>query len=449
MSPVTVGIDIGSSSTKALAVDDGGQVVARTRVAHDLRIPAPDRLEHDANQAWRRGVRRAWRELSDDLDVAAVSVAAMVPTLAAVDGRGIARTPGLLYGDARGRGAGADGGDGGEVVGFLRWCAEQEPGARGYWPAQAVANAALGGRGAIGGVTAMSATPLFGGAGWDEQLAAGAGVDVAQLAEVVADGEVVGETDGRSAGVPIDAGTIDAFAEQLVAGADRDGDVLVILGTTLICWVVVPEWVEAPGLWTVPHTVPGKMLVGGPSNAGGLFLDWVRGLVGSRPSDVDPARVPVWVPYVRGERVPLHDPDRRASLSGLDLTHGTGAVRRAAFEASGFVVRHVLDLAGVEARRVVATGGGVRVPDWLQAVADCTGLPVDVVAVPEGAALGAAWLARMTVDLEDAHAGAGRWARTSHRVEPDPRWLRDADVRYRRYRELAGPAGEVGLPGLG
>ncbi len=52
-------------------------------------------------------------------------------------------------------------------------------------------------------------------------------------------------------------GTIDAFGEQLVAGADHDGDVLVILGATLSCGPSSPSWLEVAGLWTVPHTATG------------------------------------------------------------------------------------------------------------------------------------------------------------------------------------------------
>ena len=86
----------------------------------------------------------------------------------------------------------------------------------------------------------------------------------------------------------------------------------------------------------------------------------------------------------------------------------------------------------------MATGGGVRDAAWVQALADGTGLPVDVVAVPEGGALGAAWLARQTAGLERPGADAGRWVRTDHRVEPDPRWAAPTADRYARYRELAG-----------
>lgn len=293
--------------------------------------------------------------------------------------------------------------------------------------------------------TAMSAGPLFDNQGWDADVAKQVGVNVEQLPRIVPGHRPAGKVGSGlpGAGALLGGGTIDAFAELLVAGADRDGDVLVICGTTLIVWVVVPEWREVDGLWAVPHAVPGKVLVGGASNAGGLFLDRVRRLVGvaGAAPPPKPDGVPVWAPYIRGERTPLHDPDRRASLHDLDLTHDAAAVRRAAYEAAGFVVRHHLDRAGVDARRIVATGGGARVGEWVGALADCTGLPVDVVAVPEGAALGAAWVARMVAGLESSATDAARWARTSRTVDPDPAWVGPTADRYHRFRTLTDSPG--------
>jgi xylulokinase len=238
-------------------------------------------------------------------------------------------------------------------------------------------------------------------------------------------------------GMVVGGGTVDALAEQLVAGANDDGDVLVILGTTLITWGVIPDWREVPGLWTIPHSAPGKTLIGGASNAGGLFLNWALDLLHrTSESPADPVAVPVWLPYVRGERTPLHDPTRRASLHDLDLTHGPAAARRAAYEASAFVARRHIELGGVDARRIVATGGGTRVDAWVQALADCTHLPVDVVAVPEGGALGAAFMARVVAGLEKSTADAARWARTDRRVEPDRAWSASVDRRYERFVDL-------------
>jgi xylulokinase len=449
-SEVTVGIDIGTTSVKAVAADGDGRVLARSRVTRPLLARHAGELAHDARSSWRDGVIEALDHVlaardpaGGSLNVRGVNVAAMVPSLCAVDDDGVPVSDGLLYGDARGAGGdpAADPASSGELVRFLEWLAREHPDAGGYWPAQAVANRALSGSGAIETTVAMTALPLFDFQGWDPAVAAKAGVDdIARLPRIVVGTEPVGRV--HDAGeAPLGGGTIDALAEQFVAGADRDGDVLVILGSTLIVWAVIPEWRQAPGVWTVPHTAPGKSLIGGPSNAGGLFVGWADKMLAAGWTDtpVDPERVPVWQPYLRGERVPLHDPGRRASLHDLDIGLGAAAVRRAAYEASAFAARHMLDLGGVaaSARRIVATGGGVRDAAWVQALADGTGLPVDPVAVPEGAALGAAYLARVTAGLEESSADAGRWARHGRRVDPDPRWAAAADERYARYRELA------------
>ena len=103
---VTVGIDIGTSSVKAIAADGDGNVVASVRVPHEFYVPSPGRFQHDAEVAWRRGPREALAAVATDLDVRGVSVAAMVPSLTAVDDDGIPVQPGLLYGDERARARG-------------------------------------------------------------------------------------------------------------------------------------------------------------------------------------------------------------------------------------------------------------------------------------------------------------------------------------------------------
>lgn len=452
----TVGIDIGTTSVKAVAADGDGRVVARARVPHALQCADAGELAHDAAEAWHRGVRMALAEVLDggrsDLDVRGINVAAMVPSLCAVGDDGVPISAGLLYGDARGAGGDprANPSESGELVRFLTWLARSNPDATGFWPAQAVANHALSGIGAIDTTVAMTTLPLFDFTGWDATVAGGCGLPSTDaLPKIVVGTEAVGRVEAAGDAL-LGGGTIDALGEQMVAGADADGDVLVILGATCITWAVVPEWAEVGDLWTVPHTAPGKTLIGGPSNSGGLFQDWARRLLAppaggtdlppaEEPSD--PGRVPVWQPYLRGERVPLHDASRRASLHDLDIGMDAVAARRAAREATGFAVRHILDLGaagGVAPQRIVASGGGTRDDHWLQAIADATGLPVDAVAVPEGGALGAAFLARVTAGLEADTSTAGRWAATGARFEPRPAWETACRDRYARYRELAG-----------
>ncbi|HUC38400.1 MAG TPA: FGGY-family carbohydrate kinase [Acidimicrobiales bacterium] len=483
---VTVGIDIGTTSTKAVAVDAEGTVLARSRVGHRVITPAPDLLEHDAGRAWRKGPLRALAEVSTTIgssEIAGVCVAGMVPSLAAVTRRGFPCSPGLLYGDLRGR----DSGDaaGAEAVGdapvatardasaaepivasdshmpdaegFVRWAVRECPGAHGYWPAQAVANYALGRVPAVDSAVSMSLGALMSGGTWDSAVLESIGVSEKQMPVLVLMGEAAGTVTGTNA--VLAGGTVDALCDQIVSGAEEPGDVLVICGATLVVWAVVTDWIESPGLWTVPHTTAGRVLVGGPSNAGAFFVDWARALLdrtalrqnaarakgargaqgaGGEQRTGDPWRVPVWTPYLRGERAPFHDPLLRSGLHGLDVTHDAASLERAAHEASGFVVRQMLDRAGISAKRIVASGGGTRSRPWMQAMADATGLPVDVVAVHEGAALGAAYMARMAAGIADGLEGASRWARVGERIEPDRRWQEAAAERYRRFRSL-GP----------
>ena len=445
MTEVTVGLDIGTSSVKAIAADGDGNVVAHARVPHEYRVPAPAQLEHDATVAWRDGPLAALAALGvGDHDVRGVSVSAMVPSLTAVDASGTPLVPGLLYGDERGR-AGAEPGapaTGLEFGGFVRWATDEAPDAYGLWPAQAVANFALAGEAAVDITTASTAYPVYNFAEWDADLAAGLGARVEQFPRVLPIGAEAGRLiDG---GAALASGCIDAFAEELVAGADQPGDVLVLLGTTLIVWVVAAGTGDVPDWVVLPNPAAGQTRVGGPSNAGGLFCDWV----GRCRSGPGRSRARVRIVCRSGRRTcgasGRRSTTRTCERSSTDSTSRTtpAAVRRAAYEASGFVVRRAIDATrdalGAEPRRIVATGGGIRVDDWLQSIADATGLPVDCVAVPDGAALGSAWLARMAAGLEEPTAmnEARRWARAGRTVEPRAAWLEPVAERYERFLRL-------------
>ena len=277
---VTIGVDIGTTSVKAVAADGDGRVVATARVTHPVLTPAPNVLEHDARLAWRDGVRAAARQVAEAAvaaghTVAGVNVAAMVPSLCPVDrrrgadragtavrrraGQGWRAGPGPVPGRRAGPHAHLDGGGpsgGGRVLagagrGQRRAVRCRRDRLRhGHDHAAVVRLHGVGPGGVRRGRGAGRPAPrhpLRGRTGGHDRPGPGTGL----------------------AGAVVGGGTIDAFGEQLVAGADQVGDVLLIMGATLIVWACVADWVEAPGLWTVPHTAPGKVLVGGPSNAGG------------------------------------------------------------------------------------------------------------------------------------------------------------------------------------
>ena len=180
----------------------------------------------------------------------------------------------------------------------------------------------------------------------------------------------------------------------------------------------------APSSWTGPATCCAGRRAPGPER------EQLEPRLGR------PDRVPVWLPYVRGERTPFEDHTLRSNIYGLDIGSGAEALERAAYEASGFVVRRMLERAGVKPTRIVASGGGSRVTAWMAAVADATDLPVDTVAVPEGAALGAAYFARLAAGLESSLDDSTRWSAVgrTHRTGPGL-----GARRRRALREVQGP----------
>jgi xylulokinase len=465
---LAVGLDIGTTSVKVVVADEAGNIVGRHRLPSELIVAPNGRFEHDAVATWWDGPRALLSETLDQLRASgrgepkAVAVSAMMPSVSAVDGSGRPIGPGLLYGDSRGQVPvqGRDGQSGGtgsrggsdptasdEMACLAGWAASEVPGAAGYWPAQAVANASLGAVGVTDLASAFATGTLFGEGGWDASVCEAAGFSAAQLPRVAFFGERIGEVDPVAVGGPgasgseivLGAGSVDGLCEQLVSGAVGDGDVFVGLGGTLVVWLTVPGWPEEePGLWRVPHFAAGKALVGGASTAGGMWVDWVdRALRPDDETPIGPRDVPLWWPWAKGERVPLHDRSLRVGLAGADISHGPAALRRAAFEATGFVVRHIVELAangGTSPGRFVLSGGGVRNGAWLQAIADVLGQPVVPMAFADGAALGSAFLARMALGAESSLDDAGRWARWSPEVAPRPPWAEAANERYELWK---------------
>ena len=298
--------------------------------------------------------------------------------------------------------------------------------ADGLWPAQAVANHALAGVGAIDTVTAMATMPLFDGVRLGRRALRGRlGFDAGAAARRVSPGTAADRRGRRRRA--LGGGTVDAFAEQLVAGADEPGDVLVLCGTTLITWARHrPGGPRSHGLWTVPHTRPASRWSAARRNAGGLFVDSVRRLLGPvDDGELDglvPGDVPVWLPYLRGERTPLHDPDRRGELRRPRPRAGPGG--RPARRLRGDRLRRAPPPRARRAspRRAASSppAAGPACAPWMQALADGTGLPVDVV----GRARGRRPRRRVP---RPRH----RRPRTGHlrrdRLEPD-RWPRRAEA---------------------
>ncbi|HYH94083.1 MAG TPA: FGGY-family carbohydrate kinase, partial [Candidatus Saccharimonadales bacterium] len=249
---------------------------------------------------------------------------------------------------------------------------------------------------------------------------------------------------GLPAGIPVVAGTIDAWSESISVGATRPGDLMLMYGTTMFLIAVVEQPIHSPSLWGTVGALPGTFSLAGGMATSGAITSWLRELFGSpdyaellaladasRPG----ANGLLLLPYFAGERTPIQDPDARGLIVGLSMDTTRGDLYRAALEATAFGVRHNVDAmraAGAPIDRIVAVGGGTQGELWTRIVSDVTGLEQVIPRETIGASFGAAFLAASTqveVDIDE-------WNPPVALRRPDPALAARYDEAYGLYLDL-------------
>lgn len=259
--------------------------------------------------------------------------------------------------------------------------------------------------------------------------------DRCHLLPPVAGSLPIGELTGAAAdllglppGTPVAAGPFDLPAGALGSGVDTSGDGHLILGTTLVCQVLV-DGVDTngePAGMTLASGVPGRWLRAMPAMTGCAAIDWVMEMLGEAHDDLDGllsgsppgARGVACLPYFSpaGERAPFLEPRARAGFTGLTVQTTKEDLVRAACEAVAYAARHCFEAAGL-AGEVAACGGGTGSAEWLRIVADVLGRPVRLAPQPETGARGAV-LAALRAFGRDVDIAA--WTAPVRVIEPDP-----------------------------
>lgn len=208
-------------------------------------------------------------------------------------------------------------------------------------------------------------------------------------------------------GLPLTAGPYDLPACATGSGVREVGDGLLIVGTTLACQVLTDRArtggsTEPAGMWLCTPD-PGRWLRAMPAMVGTAALEWVLALTGTATADLDGllAQSPpgangvTALPFLSGagERAPFVEPAARGRLDGLTLAHTRADTVRAMCEAIGYAARHCLEAAGLTGT-LAACGGGTRSGPWAQLFADILGRPVRIPVETEVGALGAVRVAR-------------------------------------------------------
>jgi len=255
---------------------------------------------------------------------------------------------------------------------------------------------------------------------------------------------------GLPEGTPASAGPFDLPACALGAGLTELGDGLLTVGTTLACQVLVDavDTAGSPAGMHLATPTAGRWLRALPAMVGTASLDWVLDVVGLRHEAVGDALrstgpgaggVEV-LPYLApsGERAPFVDARARGQLTGLSLTTRREDLVRAVCEGIAFAARDCFEAAGLTGQLSVC-GGGTRSREWLQVFADVLDRPLRLARAAGIGARGAV-LAHLRASGEDPDAAV--WTDTAEVVEPDPAVRGTYDelfARYRAHRAAARP----------
>jgi xylulokinase len=463
-----VGLDVGTTGVKALAVSPEGEVLSRIEEAYPLSTPQPGWAEQDPENWW-RAAESALAGLAV-ADLAGIGLAGQMHGLVVLDEYERVLRPAILWNDQR---TGAECAEIEERLGLRRlveltgnralpgftapkllWLRRHEPEvyeriAHVLLPKDYVRLRLTGDR-AID-ATDASGTLLFDVARrcWSDEVLAALEIPREWLPPVLESPAVAGHTSDR---VPLAAGAGDQAAGALGVGVDRPGPLSVVLGTSGVVFAALPAFAANPEgrLHSFCHAVPDGWHAMGVMLAAAGSLRWLRDVVAPGESfetltaEAEPWRPGVegllFLPYLAGERTPHADPDARAAFVGLSLRHDRGALVRAVLEGVAFGLRDALELLkelGVEPQLGRASGGGARSDLWLRIVASVLGIPLERTAVEEGAAYGAALLGGVAAGIfADVHEAVAACVGVRDRIEPEPVWADTYAREYQRFRAL-------------
>lgn len=458
-----IGIDIGTTGTKAILCDTRGRIVAQAGQEYPTTYPHANWAEQDPQDWWRATCQVVRRVIdvsgTDPKQVAAISVSDQAPSLVAVDRSGDSICPALIWMDRRSedqcawlraeigqdRIAAINGGriDPYFLAPKLLWFREHASDLYARCHQVLQANGYIVNR--LCGAFCMDSavgplTMLFDSAAqrWSTILIAAMGLDYAKLPPVVPCAQIVGHVSaaaasasGFAAGTPVLAGMVDGAAAAIEAGLVHPGQAVEMTGQSTVLMIGSDRPYQGLDLFPLGHAIPQVHLVVGAQVASGGSLRWFRDQLGEEEVreaarlGVDPfellsraaassppgAKRLIFLPYMYGERSPIWDTDARGVIFGLSLATRKSDIVRAIMEGAAYGLRHNVEAAqagGFHPITLACVGGGARSPVWNQIKADVLQRPISLPAAAAGAAMG---------DAIVAAAGAGIYASVGDAVE--------------------------------
>jgi sugar (pentulose or hexulose) kinase len=463
-----IGIDVGTTGLKAVAVDAGGKLLREKTVRYPTRLAGLG-AEQDA-EAWWDAAIESLPEVVGGEPVSGVAVTCQAPTLVCVDANVEPLGAALTWIDRR---AGEEAREIAEATrptrnppdpyfgtAKLLWLARNRPEEIRGASAVLCANGFIVGR--LTGEFSFDETTAGLFQGWDGDFdpALADLVPLELLPEARPAMEVAGGVSRAAAvattlpeGTPVVHGGIDAVGAALEAGIFGTGDGLVeMTGFSTVVITAAERRTRVPGMIHTRHGVGEGDLILAAMVTAGAVTDWGMRLTGfENPAAFDrnvSERIPerpgrlLMVPALAGERTPTWDATARGAVVGLDLDVDAADLALAIYEGTalglGDNFGRLQEVLG-DLSPVRSVGGGSKSESWTQIKADVLGVPVTVPRLGHGAAAGAAMLAGMATGLwPDEGSARALVAEEGSTFEPDPEMTDKYAERLELYRDLQG-----------
>ena len=454
MPPLLIGIDSGTTNTKAILFDLDGNVLDTFSEGYEFADAEPGHIEQRPDDWWRaaaNGIRQLAATARGHGEIKALAFSTQGGTVLPVDAKYEPLANAITWLDKRGarqyericrrapseffaERAGVNLGAGG-VLAKIAWWRDERPDVYEAAAAFAQVNDYLVHK-LVGRAVSDPSNVVIAGLynlredDWDEEILALAGLSSDRVAPIVHSGAALGEMLpdrarelGLSPGVVVASGGHDQYCGALGCGVVEPGLCSVTVGTSGVVFAQTDRHVRHPDgtLHAFCHSLPRQWYVMGVMLSAGGSFEWLKGTLRAHKevsfdelTELAEGAAPgsdglIFLPYLSGERMPHNDPLARGGWIGLTRRHGLASMVRSVMEGITFGLYDLLSIIrrlGAPVDRIVASGGATESSLWLQMLADVLDAEIVTTTVTQGAAFGAAMLAGIGAGV----FGSGRQA---------------------------------------
>ena len=482
MSKYFIGVDTSTTASKALAIDEQGNVIVVKGNPHELSTPRPLWSEQDPENWWQaasKSLREVVQQIGAD-NIAAIGLTGQMHGLTSLDKDGKSVRPAILWNDQRSAGQCAEVTEkvgakrlyqiigSSLLAGFtapkIMWVRQNEPEiykqiAHVLLPKDYIRYRLSGAF--VSDVADASGFGCMdvGKRTWSDEMLAAFEIPRAWLPELCESQEICAYVNeeaaaitGLKAGTPIVGGAGDQPASGVGNGIVSMNQASLTVGTSGVAYAANSRYAPEPDgrLHTFCGPIPGTWFHMGVmlSAAGGLrwLHDELAPTVSYDDLNKKAESIPrgalglLFAPYLTGERNPHPDPFARGAFVGFTLRHGLSHMVRSVMEGVAFGMRDQLELLrslGAHPSEAVIAGGLVNSPVWLQLTTDIMGIPLYTVNTGESSAFGAAILAAVGAGTyPDVPTACANMIRRVDTIQPNAQAVSDYERLYPSFRAL-------------